>query len=67
LEVFRGGIETLWFIDYIYSEVNNDDVYKDCVRVEELDSFLLQYGFVRVKTNWVGVTWGDALYIKNKI
>lgn len=65
LEVFKGALETLNKIDYIYSEVNCDEVYKNCVRVEELDVFLAKYKFVRVETNWVGKTWGDALYIKN--
>ena len=66
LEVFKGGSEYLNYVDYIISEVNRDELYKNCARVEELDEYLSKYGFERVETNWVGRTWGDAFYIKNK-
>jgi len=67
LEVFKGSINTLQYIDYIYTEVNRAELYKGCVLVEELDSFLDGYGFQRVDTWWDGITWGDALYIKGEI
>lgn len=66
LEVFKGGEKTLKFIDYIYSEVNRDEVYENCTKIEELDEFLKRYDFTRVETDWAGHTWGDALYIKIK-
>lgn len=66
LEVLKGSKETLNNIDYIYTEVNRAELYKDCAKVEQLDEFLLPYGFVRVETSWGGDTWGDALYIKYK-
>jgi FkbM family methyltransferase len=66
LEVFKGGKDTLNQIDYIIAEVNRDEVYENCARVEELDAYLGEYGFKRVETNWEGKTWGDAFYIKNK-
>jgi FkbM family methyltransferase len=54
-------------IDYIYTEVNADYVYKGCGLVSEIDSYLSQFGFVRVETCWQGNTgWGDAFYIKQK-
>jgi FkbM family methyltransferase len=65
LEVFKGGSEFLKDIDYVMTEVNRDEVYKGCPRVEELDSYLGTYGFKRVETTWDGGTWGDAFYIKN--
>ena len=64
LEVFKGGEETLKNVDYIITEVNRDEVYKNCVKVDELDAFLSKFGFKRVETTWDGVIWGDALYIK---
>jgi FkbM family methyltransferase len=64
LEVFKGGSEFLHHIDYIITEINRADLYKNCARVEELDSFLGRYSFKRVETDWAGQTWGDALYIK---
>lgn len=67
LEVLKGGIKTLENIDYIYSEVNRNELYENGVLVEELDEFLYQYNFRRITTSWVGGTWGDALYIKQKV
>jgi FkbM family methyltransferase len=68
LEVFKGGKETLKKIDYIYCEVNRDEVYEGAPMVEELDEFLNTYGFKRVETYWPETyyTWGDALYIKQE-
>ena len=66
LEVFKGAKEVLNHIDYIISEVNRDEVYEKCARVEELDSFLSEYGFERIETTWDGGTWGDSFYKKNK-
>jgi FkbM family methyltransferase len=66
LEVFKGGESFLHYIDYIMTEVNRDEVYKNCPRVEELDYYLTFYGFKRVETTWDGGTWGDAFYIKIK-
>ena len=48
------------------TEVNRVDVYKNCAKVDELDEFLKSFGFIRVETTWDGITWGDALYIKQK-
>ena len=64
LEVFKGSIDMIHNIDYIITEVNRDEVYQNCTRIESLDNFLLFYGFTRVETTWDGGTWGDALYIK---
>jgi len=51
LRVFEGGTNTLNHIDAILSEVNNDEVYENCAKVEQLDKFLSFYGFKRVETN----------------
>jgi FkbM family methyltransferase len=54
-------------VDYIYTEVNSDYVYKDCGLVSEIDSYLYGFGFVRVETAWHANTgWGDAFYMKQK-
>ena len=67
LEVFKGATETLKTIDYIMTEVNRDEVYVGCAKVNELDLFLHDYGFKRLETTWDGVTWGDAFYAKISI
>lgn len=64
LEVFKGAFETLKTIDYIISEVNRDEIYEECVLINDLDNYLLDSRFIRTKTEWAGGTWGDALYIK---
>lgn len=51
-------------IDYIYTEVNKEELYEGCDIVDDIDSFLIQYGFVRVETCWTHAGWGDSLYIK---
>jgi FkbM family methyltransferase len=64
LEVLKGATETLKRVDYVYCEVNRDEVYEGNAYVEELDEFLSSYGMERVETSWEGQIWGDALYIK---
>jgi hypothetical protein len=65
LEVFKGAVDTLNSIDIVYTEVNFEDLYKDCCLVEDLDGFLLGFGFRRVLTDARYGTFGDALYLKN--
>jgi FkbM family methyltransferase len=66
LEVFKGSSKTLNNIDYIIAEINRDELYKDCAKVDELKEFLGQYGFELVEESWDGGTWGDGLFIKKK-
>ena len=62
LEVLKGGKKTLEKVDYVYCEVNRDEVYENNAFVEELDEFLSDYNMERVMTSWEGQIWGDALY-----
>lgn len=65
LEVLKGGTETLKHIDYVYCEVNRDEVYENNAYVEEIDEFLSAYDMKRVETFWWdNGNWGDALYIR---
>ncbi len=66
LEVLMGAKQTLKNVEMIVCEVNRDELYKDCAQVIEMDTFLRYHGFRRVMTNWEGVTWGDACYIKEE-
>lgn len=63
LEVFKGARDTLRNIDYIFAEINKDELYEGCVLVDELDDFLREFGFKRAKTIWEGLS-GNAIYIK---
>jgi len=65
LKALKGMEEYLPNIDYIYTEVNSDYVYKDCALIEELDEYLEKFGLKRVETEWYGdCRWGDAFYIR---
>lgn len=67
LEVFKGAIKTLDKIDYIMSEINRDEVYENCAKIEQLIDFLNPLGFKLVETTWDGITWGDGFFIKEKL
>ena len=65
LKALKGMAEYLPKVDYLYTEVNSDYVYKDCALITELDEYLLPFGLVRVETKWCGdYRWGDAFYIR---
>jgi hypothetical protein len=65
LKALKGMESYLDSIDYIYTEVNSDYVYKDCALVTEIDDYLKQFNFVRVETQWCeNFRWGDAFYVK---
>tara|TARA_B100001287_G_scaffold64007_1_gene52002 strand:+ start:3069 stop:3689 length:621 start_codon:yes stop_codon:yes gene_type:complete len=67
LEVLKGGKKTLEQVDYVYCEVNRDEVYENNAFVEELDEFLAEYNMERVMTSWEGQIWGDALYVRKNL
>jgi len=65
LNVLKGIGNYLHNFNAIYLEVNKAELYVGCPLVEDLDAYLLIYGFTRVETMWCGNTnWGDALWIK---
>lgn len=66
LSVMKSFGESIAQFESIYTEVNSDEVYIGCCRVEQIDEYLAKYGFERVATKWTGAKWGDALYTKCK-
>lgn len=67
LMALRGMGELLHGFKWAYLEVNKAYLYEGCPLVEDLDLFLLGFGFKRVETSWAGNTnWGDALWIKKE-
>ena len=64
LKALKGMEEYLNNVDYIYTEVNSDYVYKGCALIGELDDYLLHFGLHRVETKWTDCKWGDAFYIR---
>jgi FkbM family methyltransferase len=66
LEVLNGGIQTLSSIDYIFTEINEKELYENCAQLKQLDAFLSD--FTRAETAMTDHGWGDAFYIrKDKI
>jgi FkbM family methyltransferase len=63
---FLGSNKTLEKIDYVYSEVNEGTLYKDCGLISDIDNLLSKYGFKRVETDMSPWEWGDAFYIKEE-
>jgi FkbM family methyltransferase len=64
LLVLKGSEKILNQINYIYVEINREELYVGCALIEELDSYLKEKGFKRVLTKWTDFNWGDALYVK---
>jgi hypothetical protein len=51
-------------INYIYTEVNSNYLYKDCSLINDIDDYLSKFNFERVETSMTKFEWGDALYVK---
>ena len=64
LLALKGMHEQLAHLDYVYLEVNEKYLYKDCALIPEIDSFLEPYGFSRELTEMTKHGWGDALYVR---
>ena len=62
LRALKSMEKHLHHINYIYTEVNVEEVYKGCDQMHELDDFLKKHGFVRVETKVLRMGWGDAFY-----
>lgn len=64
LNVIKSAGKLIEKFDYIYTEVNEEEVYKGCSLIGEIDAYLAPLGFVRAETIITRAKWGDALYIK---
>ena len=67
LLALKGSGNLLNKVKYIYTEVNINDIYKNCALLDQIDDYLKDFNFSRVETKMTEYEWGDALYIKNKI
>jgi FkbM family methyltransferase len=67
LKALKGMNEYLFKVDYLYTEVNSDYVYKECALINELDDYLRKFNLIRVETKWTDCKWGDAFYIKSNL
>lgn len=64
LDVLRGAESFLRGIDYVYAEVNTDEVYVECPLFEEVTEWLDERGFERRAVSMTKHNWGDALYVR---
>jgi hypothetical protein len=68
LQALKGLGSRINEFNWVYTEVNKSEVYKDCTLIGDLDAYLVGHGFKRISTRWViGKGWGDALYAKGKV
>ncbi len=65
LLALKGFEEYLEDIDYIYTEVNINELYDGCALLHQIDEYLSKYNFKRVMIELTQHGWGDAFYIKN--
>jgi FkbM family methyltransferase len=65
LRALKSMEKYLQHIDYIYTEVNIEQVYKGCDEIGAIDSYLLEHGFIRVGQRiYQQFGWGDAIYVR---
>lgn len=65
LNVIKSAGELVKKFDYIYTEINEEELYVGVALVGDIDKYLSQYGFKRQVTVMTKAKWGDALYIKS--
>ncbi len=72
--VLAGAAKVVDQLDYIYTEINVDHLYKDCVLLHELEEMLPDFTLTdsllagsptRDGDNWVG--WGDGLFVRSTL
>lgn len=68
LQALKGLKEKIKFVNWIYCEVNREEVYKNNTLLSDLDNFLSELGFQRLYVQWAPPrSWGDALYAKKGV
>ena len=66
LSALKGFGKYLNFIDFIYTEVNKEELYLNCCLLDELTAFLEHNGFELAELTMDPANWGDALFIRKK-
>lgn len=64
LNALKGMGDILNNFNYIYTEVNERELYAGCALLGEIDSFLAEKGFKRVEIEMTVHGWGDAFYMR---
>tara|TARA_B110000459_G_C16419086_1_gene406621 strand:+ start:15 stop:611 length:597 start_codon:yes stop_codon:yes gene_type:complete len=66
LNALRGGIKNIESIDIIYTKIYTKELYENNPIITDMDTFLTQYNFERILTEYTTNGWGNALYVKKK-
>jgi len=66
LRALKGFGDNIKCMDYIYTEINIEEVYEGCDQLNELEDYIFKFGFRRLEMNLTKFNWGDALYYKSK-
>lgn len=64
LLALTGAGDILEHVDYIYIEVNTKELYENCALLDDIDSYLSKFNFVRQNILMTEHGWGDAFYVK---
>jgi FkbM family methyltransferase len=62
LHALKGARQFLDGVKCIYTEVNQNEVYRGCAQLPELDEYLSEQGFSRFELSMTRHGWGDAFY-----
>ena len=64
--VLKGMGDMIRVFDFVYIEVNREEVYVGCPLFEDIKTHLEAFGFELKDLKWTGAGWGDAFFIKRK-
>lgn len=65
LRALKSMEKYLQYVNYIYTEVNIEQVYQGCDEIDQIDEYLKKFGFERLATKvYEHLGWGDVFYIK---
>lgn len=67
LHALRGLGTLIQHAHWIYTEVNEEEVYAGCPLLSDIDQWLGLRGFLRVDTAMTRFGWGDALYARPEV
>lgn len=64
LRALQGAVRQLPYVDFVYTEINDKEVYAGCPLIGDIDEFLAKFGFRRIAPAMTQHGWGDAFYFK---
>lgn len=64
LLALKGMGELIRHFDYVYVEVNTEEVYENCALLDDLKEFMKTKGFEMVLLAMTSCKWGDAFFVR---